>query len=255
MSTASNLHRHDRACGRGATVRRWGALLGGGALAVYGLTRRSLPGLALASAGGALAYAGAKANGVPREVSAHATVLLNCSPQEAYQFWRRFENLPLFMTHLDAVTQTAGRKYRWEVPVAGSHVTWDVEIISERENQGLAWRSVSGGESGMEGTVEFQSAPADRGTLVVLTMQHVFPKGTLGRALAKIFGKYPEFLLRQDLRRFKALVETGEIPTIEGQSHGPRSTKIAVLRLADPNRPIPPGSDLKQVLRAMGRIA
>jgi uncharacterized membrane protein len=255
MSTASSLHRQDVACQRGAAVRRWGALLGGGALAVYGLTRRSLPGLAIAGAGGALVYAGAKANSVPRGVSAHATMLVNCSPQEAYQFWRQFENLPVFMTHLDAVTQIGDRKYRWEVPVAGSHITWDVEIISERENQGLAWRSVPGAETGMEGSVEFQSAPADRGTLVVLTMQHVFPTGTLGRALAKIFGKYPEFVLRQDLRRFKALVETGEIPTTEGQSHGPRSTKIAVLRLADPNRPIRPESDLKEALRAMRRIA
>ena len=86
MSTASSLHRQDVACQRGAAVRRWGALLGGGALAVYGLTRRSLPGLAIAGAGGALVYAGAKANSVPRGVSAHATMLVNCSPQEAYQF-------------------------------------------------------------------------------------------------------------------------------------------------------------------------
>jgi hypothetical protein len=86
-------------------------------------------------------------------------------------------------------------------------------------------------------------------------MRYVPLSGGIGRALVQAFAKYPEFLLRQDLRRLKALVETGEIPTIEGQTHGPRSTKIAALRVADPSLPIRPESNLKQIFRAMRRIA
>jgi len=255
MSTAVNLQKQDVACDRAAAARRWGALLGGGALAVYGLTRRSLGGVVLAGAGGALAYSGARANSVPRQIAAHARVLLNCSPQDAYQFWRQFDNLPLFMTHLDAVTQTSDRSYRWEASLAGSRVTWEVDVISDRPNEGIAWRSAPGGVVTMEGTVEFRSAPDNRGTIVEGTSRYVPTAGSIGRGLAKLFGKVPEFLLLQDLRRFKALVETGEVPTIEGQSHGPRSMKIAVLRLADPKRPIRRESNLKELVRAMRRIA
>ena len=255
MSTAANLQKQDAPCHRTPAFRRWGALLGGGALAVYGLSRRSLSGVAIAGAGGALAYAGIRASSVPREIAAHATMILNCSSADAYQFWRKLENVSLFMSHVDAVTQVGERRYRWEVSLAGSRTSGEVEIVNDRENQEIAWRSIPGEQIGIEGSVEFRFAPGNRGTLLDVKMRYVPLSGGMGRALVQAFAKYPEFLLRQDLRRFKALVETGEIPTIEGQTHGPRSTKIAALRVADPSLPIRPESNLKQIFRAMRRIA
>jgi hypothetical protein len=77
----------------------------------------------------------------------------------------------------------------------------------------------------------------------------------VARALAAMLGKYPNFLMRHNLRRFKALVETGEIPTIEGQTHGPRSAKVAALRLADPTRPLRPETRIGEALDALRRIA
>lgn len=257
MSTATNLQRQDAACAqRSVAIRRWGALLGGGALAIYGLTRRSLPGIAIAGAGGALAYAGARTTKVPREIVSHARVLLNCSPQEAYQFWRNFENLPLFMLHVESVRPTGDRQHRWvALGPLGGRITWDAELVTDRPNEAIAWRSLPSSELGVEGMVAFGNAAANRGTLVDAHIRYQPRAGSAGRTIAKVMGKYPDFLLRQDLRRFKALVETGEIPTTEGQPHGPRSAVVAALRLADPNRPFRPESDLKEVFRAMRRTA
>jgi len=81
------------------------------------------------------------------------------------------------------------------------------------------------------------------------------PAGELGHAVAKLFGKDPSFIMRQDLRRLKALMETGEIPTIEGQTHGPRSLKVAAFRMMDPDRPIRRDAAFKDVLTAKRRIA
>ena len=89
---------------RSVAVQRWGALIGGSALAIYGLTRRSVSGIAMAGAGGALAYMGATASAEPQEIFARSSVQLNCSPAEAYQFWHDFENLPLFMRRIESVS-------------------------------------------------------------------------------------------------------------------------------------------------------
>ena len=240
----------------GSAAQRWGALLGGSALAVLGLSRRSKSGLLLAAAGGALAYAGAKANGLPRNFDARTSVLLNCSPEEAYRFWHNFEDLPLFMYHLDSVKQTSDRTYRWvAVGPLGSRIQWDAEIISDRPNERIAWRSLPGSDIEVNGSVEFRTAAGNRGTLVTAHIDHRPPAGALGHAVAKVLGKDPKFLIKQDLRRFKALIEAGEIPTTEGQTHGPRSRTVAALRIADPDRPVRRDSKMQEVFKAKRRIA
>lgn len=237
-------------------IRRWGALVGGSTLALLGLSRRSTGGVALAAAGGALAYFGAKTSAVPREFVAQTSMLLNCSREEAYRFWHNFEDLPLFMHHLESVTKTGDNRYRWvALGPLGRRITWDAEVITDRPNELIAWRSLPDSEIETAGFVEFRDAPANRGTLLGVRMYYRPPAGAIGQALAKIFGKDPNFLIRQDLRRMKALIEAGEIPTVEGQTHGPRSAVVAALRLADPDRPIRPESEINEVFNAKRRIA
>jgi uncharacterized membrane protein len=221
-------------------IPRWGALLGGGALALFGLTRRSTAGLALAAAGGALAYLGSQLESEQAEPIARATVVVSCSPEEAFQFWRKFENLPRFMRHLDSVTETGNGRSRWVAAgPLGHRVEWEAEIVSESANQSIVWRSLPGSEVGVDGRVDFRSAPAHRGTLINVLVHYRPPAGAIGKSIAKMLGKDPSFLMLQDLRRFKALIETGEIPTVEGQSHGPRDLMTGVARLANPDYSIP----------------
>jgi len=239
-----------------ASSQRLGALIGGGSLALFGLSKRSKSGLALAAAGGALVYMGVKADRLPRVLTAQTSMLVNCSAEEAYKFWRNFENLPLFMRHLESVIVSSGGQSTWTaLGPMGSRIIWDAEIVGEREKESIEWRSLPGSILFVDGSVKFEQAPANRGTLIKVEMRYRPRPGAMARAVAKMLGKFPNFIIRQDMRRFKALIETGEIPTIEGQTHGPRSKLVAAMRVADPTRPIKPESKVSEVLDAMRRIA
>ena len=143
MSEAARIHlrnaqgRHHRR----ATAFRWSALITGGALALIGLSKRSKSGIAIATAGGLLSYAGAKVGARQRELIARSSILLNCTPDEAYQFWSKFENLPLFMRHLESVTLLEENRSRWTaIGPFGKRITWDAEIAFDRAGDVIAWR-------------------------------------------------------------------------------------------------------------------
>lgn len=225
---------------RAANLQKWGSLIGGSALAVYGLTRRSRAGAALAAAGGTIAVLGSRSrNNGHAKPTAHATVLLNCTPERAFEFWHNFENLPRFMRHLESVSVTGDRRSRWTaIGPMGKRVSWNAEITNERPNESISWQSLPGSDVEVNGTVEFRPAPADRGTVVSADIRYQPPGGTLGKIAAQILGKNPRFLMEQDLRRLKALIETGELPTTEGQSHGPRDRMTGAFRAINPDQPI-----------------
>lgn len=259
MAVARSIHRPNAAVARsrsGNNVLRWGALAAGGALAVLGLTRRSKGGLALAAGGGLLAYAVSRAASHPGQLVASSTMQINCTPQEAYSFWHNFENLPLFMRHLDSVSILGDRRSRWVAAgPLGSRVQWDAEIVVEREGELISWRSLPGSDVEVDGSVEFRKAPGNRGTFVSANVIYSPPAGKIGGTIAKLLGKDPAFLMRQDLRRFKALIEAGEIPTVEGQSHGPRSGIAAIARVLDLDQSIRRPAKVREVLQAKRRMA
>lgn len=258
MNETSSIHVSDAGRGgtRVASVQRWGALLGGSALAIYGLTRRSPAGIVLAASGGALAYLGANHANQRREPVTSSSLLINCSPEEAYTFWRDFENLPRFMNHLESVTVLGDRRSRWIALLGmGYRLTWDAEITDEQQNEYIAWRSLPGSDLYVEGKVEFKRAPANRGTLINATIRFRPPAGILGTVVSRFLGKVPNFIMRQDLRRLEAILETGEIPTTEGQPHGPRDAMTAAFRAVDPTRPLRPESKLTDVLREQRRVS
>lgn len=241
---------------RRAAAFRWSALVTGGALALIGLSKRSKSGVALATAGGLLSYAGAKTRAEPRELIARSSVLLNCTPDEAYQFWSNFENLPLFMRHLESVTRLGESRSRWiAIGPLGKRVIWDAEIAFDRKDDVIAWRSLPDSEIYVDGIVKFRNAPGNRGTIITVVVIYQPPAGAIGGALARILGKDPSFMMRQDLRRMKALIETGEIPTVEGQSHGPRSAVAAVARVINPDEPIKGEGSLTDIAQARRRVS
>lgn len=228
---------NTRVSNRSSSIPRWGALLGGGTLALLGLTRRSKSGIAMAAAGGLLAYAGTRTNGATQPASAYTGVILNTSPEEAYRFWRDFESMPRFMPHLESVNKIGDRTYRFIArgPLGGK-IRWDAEIVADRPNESIAWRSLPGSDVEVDGSVEFRRASGDRGTLVRARVEYTSAHGGVA-SVFRFLNKSAGFVLRQNLRRAKALIETGEIPTTDGQTHGPRSTVTGVLRAADPSKP------------------
>jgi uncharacterized membrane protein len=218
-------------------AERWLSVVGGSALVLSGLKRRSLGGFALAVLGGDLIYRGvmghchvydafgistaSEATGAPQGIRVEKTTTIQRSPEEVYRFWRRFENLPRFMTHLEAVqTIDNGRSHWIARGPAGATVEWDAEITAERENELIAWRSLAGSQVANEGSVRFRGAPGGRGTEVHVTFTYDAPLGKLGRVVAKLFGEEPAQQAEEDLRRLKRMMEAGEIPTTEGQPSG-----------------------------------
>lgn len=141
------------------------------------------------------------------------TVTINRPRSEIYAFWRDFQNLPKFMENIEDV-QPTGKDGRavWTINApAGRSVEIETEIVQERENELIAWRSVKGSDIDTEGRVKFRDAPAGRGTWVEAIIAYQPPGGTLGRMIAKLFGKEPEIQARRDLKRLKMFMETGEI--------------------------------------------
>lgn len=217
-------------------VERIASAMGGGALAFYGLSRASLGGLALAALGGALAYRGVtghcpvyQALGISTAentrgqegIKVEKTVTINQTPETLYRFWRNFENLPRFMKHLDSVRIQGDNNSHWVAKgPAGTHVEWDAEITEERENELIAWRSLPGAQVENAGEVRFVRAPGDRGSEVHVTLSYNPPAGAVGALVAKLFGEEPSQQVAGDLRRFKNIMEAGEIPTTEGQPSG-----------------------------------
>ncbi|HTG39444.1 SRPBCC family protein [Sphingomonas sp.] len=140
------------------------------------------------------------------------------SRNELFAFWRDFTNLPSFMENLNAVSPVGDGQFEWEIVAPGEgSVRVVTEIASERQGELIAWRSVEGSSIDTEGRVAFRDAPGDRGTQVELVVAYRPPAGRLGVAVAKLLQREPEVQARRDLRRFKALMETGEIPTSDNR--------------------------------------
>ena len=196
-------------------------LLGAGSLILYGLSRRSKLGVALATAGGALALKTSMSSSSAEKT--RTTFLVNASAERAYNLWRNFENLPRFMAHLKSVRVVDERNSEWTA--AGpmdQEIRWRSEITEDTRNERLAWKSLPGSDIATWGRVEFRPDPQNRGTYVTAEVHYSNPAGAVGRGIATLLGKHPSFIVREDLRRFKALLEAGETPTTLGQTHGPR---------------------------------
>ena len=156
-----------------------------------------------------------------RGVCVKKTIIVNRSPQDLYNYWHDFQNLPRFLKNLESVELTGAGRSHWVAKgPAGKKVQWDAEIVEDRPNECIAWRSVEGADVPNSGAVRFERASGGRGSLVRVEMQYRPPAGTIGATVAKLFGRAPEQEIEEDLRRFKQVMETGEIITTEGQPAG-----------------------------------
>jgi uncharacterized membrane protein len=149
-----------------------------------------------------------------KAVKVERTVTIEADRQTLYAFWRDFGNLPRFMEHLVSVRVDSPARSHWVAKApAGKTVEWDAEIVNEIDGSLIAWKSVAGTEVPNAGSVHFTDAPGGRGTIVKVVMDVEPPAGKLGVLVAKLFGEDPDREVREDLRKFKQLMETGEIAT------------------------------------------
>ena len=253
-----NADGNSRASGIGNTIERaeshWGEAnvgvtdriasgLAGAALTLYSLRVSGPSKAALATTGGYLMLRGATghcvayhmlrtgtnrpADGEPaviphgQGIKVVKAVTIMKPASELYTFWRQFDNLPKFMKHLESVTLLEGDKSHWvaKAPMGGT-VAWDAEIINDIPNEKIAWRSIEPADIPNAGSVAFKELGVERGTRVTVTLEYNPPGGIIGAAVARIWGEEPHGQIQEDLMRFQALMEAGEIPTITGQPIG-----------------------------------
>jgi len=218
---------------------------GGGALAVYGLKLRGLGGLLMMTAGAGLIYRGAtghsslykalsistsKRKGLRASVKHGAgikvekSVTINKPAEELFRFWHNFENLPLFLNHLESVRSIGGHssgRSHWVARLpTGMTIEWNAEIINEATNELIAWRSLEGAHVPNAGSVRFEQAPDGRRAEVKISLEYAPPAGKLGALIVKLFGEDPERQVEQDLYCFKNLMETGQLPSAQRRRMG-----------------------------------
>jgi uncharacterized membrane protein len=165
-----------------------------------------------------------------------ASVTVRRTPEEVYRYWHDFTHLPDFMIHVDEVTVTGEGRMHWKTELHPLHRTieWDAEIIEDRPNELIAWRSTGSSEVPNSGAVHFDTAPGGRGTEVRVEMEYKPPAGKVGVAIAKLLGEAPDQQVRDDLRRFKQVMEIGEIVRSEGSPEGPHTQRLMRQRAAQP---------------------
>lgn len=171
----------------------------------------------------------------PDEINVEKSITINRPAEECYRFWRAFDNFPRFMRHLESVTIESDTRSHWiaKAPV-GTTVEWDADITIDEPGKMIAWSSVKDADVENAGVVTFEPAAGGRGTVVQVELQYRPPGGSAGALIAKLFGEEPSQQIDGDLRRFKQLIETGEITTTEGQSSGHRSPIARLFRKGEP---------------------
>jgi uncharacterized membrane protein len=153
------------------------------------------------------------------------SITVNRPPEEVFRYWHDFTNLPKFMFHLEKVEPKGDKRYHWvaKAPL-GRTVEWDAEVTEEIPNELIAWRSSENADVPNSGSVEFSPAPGDRGTEVVVEVDYQLPGGAIGDTIAGLFGEEPQQQIKDDLRRFKQVVETGEVVLSDGSPDGTAAT-------------------------------
>jgi uncharacterized membrane protein len=214
-------------------AERWVSALAGGVLLFRGLRARSALGsAAMLVGGGSLLYRGATGHcnmystlGVNTAdtdsfpgLHIEKSITVNCTAAELYKFWRDLTNLPKYMPHIESVTPKDGNVSHWVADApAGMTLEWDAEIINDKPDELIAWRSLPDSAVNHAGSVHFRALPNNRGTEVRVVMNIGPIAGSIGAAVAKLWHQ-PERRIEEDLRRFKAIMETGEVASVKGQT-------------------------------------
>lgn len=226
MNLLTNLQNNKALQGLRLTDVKRALPFAGVSLILLGLVRRSPASVLLAALGGGMVYEGLRTNnwsrvsyekGMPTQrtllhdqgIRVDHELTIARPREELYRYWRKLENLPHIMNYLESVHQVTPTRSHWVAKApAGAQVSWDAEIINEVENELIGWRSLEGSDIPNAGSVQFTPAPGGHGTVIRVHLKYDVPMGPLGAMAAKLFGTDPEQTVIEDLRRFKATMES-----------------------------------------------
>lgn len=204
-------------------ARQIAAAAAGAALAYYGFKRGGAGGAIMGLMGAGLATSNLRSvTGLAPGPGGEAryAIEVEASPKEAFEIWSRFENIPRFMQNIIQVRRTGERTWRWAARAPfGQRIEWDVDIVEVRPDKLIAWRSTSADVPG-GGEVWFEPTP--KGARVMVLIEYSRITGPISELMSAVTGKSPKAMLREDLRRFKRLIEQypqSQNPPLEGYAH------------------------------------
>lgn len=217
----------------GLEMMRWGSILGGSALAAWGLLRKGrFTGMFLAGIGAAIAYRGIAESGLMdrpvKRIAMHtkattpvelaASMTIERPIDEVYEFWEDFENLPRVLRHIESVEMLDDNRSRWVAQLPGGmELTWRARLLEDRKNELIAWQSMEGTDIYNEGYITFHPVYDGEATEIHVRIIYRPPAGEIGAKIAGFFNNLQQQVIREDLRTFKQIMETGEVPTVHGQ--------------------------------------
>jgi uncharacterized membrane protein len=168
------------------------------------------------------------------------SALVQSDPETLYNLWHDIQLIPQWQEEIVSVTPKGHGISHWVMRSGNKTVEWDEELLADDPGRRITWRSISG-DAQNAGEVIFEHSPSGHGT--VITVLQEFGMGKLASAWETLVGRNPKQVVIENLRHFKALAETGEIPRTQGQSHGPRGTSASMKSSAyGENIPTPPGT-------------
>jgi uncharacterized membrane protein len=203
------------------------------------LTKHPIKALAKTILGGALLYRGTsghcpfyssigKTKGVTHTdaVNIRTSLIVNKPKDEVYAFWRKLENLPLFMQHLSQVTEIDSKHSHWEATIPGNigKIKWNAEIVKEEPGYLIGWQSLPNSTINNAGKVVFHDALNGQGTEIEAVIIYYPPAGELGSGIAKLINPVFEKIIRQDIMNFKEYIETKHNPKTDSEANVPSST-------------------------------
>jgi uncharacterized membrane protein len=227
----------------GQTERIVSAIAGGILIATgfSNIKKRPATGIASVLAGSTLFFRGSTgychvneavgrdtAKKTPTAISIKESLTINRDRYDVYDAWRSLENLPLFMQHLKSVKELTATRSHWvaQVPKGLGTIEWDADIVREEEGEVLSWKSVRGAMVDNAGEVVFKEAPGNRGTELHAVISYIPPAGEVGKLAAKLLNNAFDRLVREDMRRFKRMIETGELPIIKFDPSARKNTEL-----------------------------
>lgn len=206
--------------------------LAGGSWLLYRALKKKETGIMQTAAAGFMLFRGVTGYGLiaednrqsrrlnkNRKMSINTRMKINMPREEIYEYWRNLENLPLFMDHLESVTEKDDKTSEWKakLPAGIGSVSWKSEIIDEEPNEHLSWRSLPDSTIENEGSVKFREV-GEFETQVDATITYSAPMGKAGEKVAQFFNPQVERMVRDDLRNFKKHMEIDKGVVMDGQN-------------------------------------
>jgi len=172
------------------------------------------------------------------------SITIERTPEDLYRHWRNVQNLPSFVDHVESVDIIDDKLSHWKLSGPGGvRVEWYSEITVDRENEIIGWRTVGSGMMETAGYIRFDRATGGRGTVVRVALQYKPPVGKIGAAMATLFGERPAGQVEDALRKFKQLMETGEIAIACGKCEEVRLVPREVDNLPHSTEPVQAASE------------